>query len=113
MLFSPSHLSNLFLPLVGYGEITPTTLGGRTVASIAMVLGVLLFAMPVTVLGKNFQIDFARQQNEDYIDQDDRFESLNIGITRCLKTLNQKGEEFPLARNELRKLEHVREMLGK
>jgi hypothetical protein len=58
------------------------------------------------------QIDFARQQNEEYIEQDDRFESLKIGISRCLKTLNQKGAQFPLARNELRKLEHVREMLG-
>ena len=39
---------------VGYGDMSPQTLGGRLIAMVTMVLGVLSIAMPVTVVANNF-----------------------------------------------------------
>ena len=39
---------------VGYGDIVPTTEGGRLLACLFMYCGVLIFALPISVLGNNF-----------------------------------------------------------
>ena len=39
---------------VGYGDCYPITLLGKIVAVIAMVGGVIVLALPITVLGSNF-----------------------------------------------------------
>ena len=39
---------------VGYGEITPVTAAGRTVAAVAMIFGILALAMPISVILANF-----------------------------------------------------------
>jgi hypothetical protein len=39
---------------VGYGDIYPTTIGGRFLACLFMYCGVLIFAFPISVLGNNF-----------------------------------------------------------
>merc|ERR1719460_2000827 len=45
--------------MVGYGDITPTTIPGKVFASIACVIGVLVVALPVSVLGANFSTKMA------------------------------------------------------
>lgn len=40
---------------VGYGDIVPVEPGGKLVASLAMLCGILVLALPITVLGSNFQ----------------------------------------------------------
>lgn len=39
---------------VGYGDIVPTTQGGRILACLFMYCGVLILALPISVLGNNF-----------------------------------------------------------
>ena len=39
---------------VGYGDLIPITPGGRVVASMAMLAGTLVIALPVTVVGSTF-----------------------------------------------------------
>ena len=40
---------------VGYGDCSPVSAGGKLIASVAMLLGVLILALPITVVGSNFQ----------------------------------------------------------
>jgi hypothetical protein len=42
----------------GYGELHPTTLWGRVVAIVCMYYGVLLMALPITVIGNNFNREY-------------------------------------------------------
>lgn len=53
---------------VGYGDIYPTTTGGRFIAILTMNLGILGFALPVTVIGSNFSKLFSNQQRHDDVD---------------------------------------------
>ena len=39
---------------VGYGEVTPLTVAGRCVTSVAMLFGVLFLSMPLAIVGNNF-----------------------------------------------------------
>jgi len=48
---------------VGYGDLTPTTTGGRIIACICMYYGVLLMALPITVIGNNFSKEFEKYNN--------------------------------------------------
>ena len=40
---------------VGYGDCYPVTVLGKTIAIITMLSGVLILALPITVVGANFQ----------------------------------------------------------
>ena len=39
---------------VGYGDFSPLTLYGRLLSSIAMFIGLVMIAMPLTIVGTNF-----------------------------------------------------------
>lgn len=39
---------------VGYGDVVPKTAGGKIVAAIAMVFGIILLAFPIAIFGTNF-----------------------------------------------------------
>lgn len=45
---------------VGYGDLSPTTACGRSVGSVVIVSGMLALAMPITIIGANFNDEFAR-----------------------------------------------------
>lgn len=49
---------------VGYGDMVPVSIGGRFIAAIAMVAGIFVIAMPVSVLGSQFQSSFTTQTDE-------------------------------------------------
>lgn len=49
---------------VGYGDVVPTTLGGKLIAVATMAAGVLTIALPVSIVGSNFQREYARHQKE-------------------------------------------------
>lgn len=49
---------------VGYGDVVPATLGGRLIAVGTMAAGVLTIALPVSIVGSNFQREYARHQKE-------------------------------------------------
>eukprot|EP00325_Prymnesiales_sp_UTEX-LB-985_P034518 CAMPEP_0174729658 /NCGR_PEP_ID=MMETSP1094-20130205/54091_1 /TAXON_ID=156173 /ORGANISM="Chrysochromulina brevifilum, Strain UTEX LB 985" /LENGTH=475 /DNA_ID=CAMNT_0015931795 /DNA_START=42 /DNA_END=1469 /DNA_ORIENTATION=- len=39
---------------VGYGDAVPVTPGGKVIASVAMICGIIVIALPISVLGNNF-----------------------------------------------------------
>ena len=47
------------LTTVGYGDISPSTDGGRAVCCICAILGVFSIAMPMAVIGNNFNSEYA------------------------------------------------------
>ena len=47
---------------VGYGDIYPTTLLGYSVASMIIMLGLMITALPVAIIGRNYAILYAYNQ---------------------------------------------------
>ena len=41
---------------VGYGDMTPTTIPGYFAAIIVMILGLVITALPIVVIGGNFAV---------------------------------------------------------
>lgn len=51
------------LTTVGYGDVTPKTMGGKIVGAIACVVGILVIALPVTVLVEHFNEVYKHTKN--------------------------------------------------
>ena len=49
---------------VGYGDLAPVTYGGRIVAAITVYAGVLLMALPISVIGNNFSRSYERNDGK-------------------------------------------------
>ena len=45
---------------VGYGDFYPTTTGGKFVAMITFYIGIILLALPITIIGGNFTTFYKR-----------------------------------------------------
>lgn len=50
---------------VGYGDVFPTSMAGKLVASFAMFVGILVLALPISVLGASFSKHFAASRKKD------------------------------------------------
>jgi hypothetical protein len=61
---------------VGYGDLVPTSPFGRFVALILMYTGILVLALPISVIGANFQREYERLEGNN--DDDDSIESQDI-----------------------------------
>ena len=48
------------LTTVGYGDIVPVTAVGRLIAGVTMVIGLLLFALPIGIIANGFVNDLHR-----------------------------------------------------
>ena len=48
---------------VGYGDLYPTTVWGKILGMVTQVVGILVLALPITVIGANFASEFAREEN--------------------------------------------------
>ena len=50
---------------VGYGDLYPTSTGGKMIATLCMILGVLALALPVSVIGANFSEIYQKNAAEE------------------------------------------------
>jgi len=55
---------------VGYGDVTPLTTWGKVVAMVTMIGGILILALPITVIGSNFNIEYENSENKKKQKQD-------------------------------------------
>jgi hypothetical protein len=49
---------------VGYGDVVPLTTEGKIVATFTMLGGILILALPITVIGSNFNIEYEKSEDE-------------------------------------------------
>lgn len=55
------------LVLVGYGDISPATAVGQMIGSLCAVLGVLVIALPIPIIGNNFAEFYQNQVQREQI----------------------------------------------
>jgi ABC-type phosphate transport system permease subunit len=44
---------------VGYGDLFPTSAAGKAMGTVTMVVGILVLALPITIIGTNFVEEYA------------------------------------------------------
>ena len=49
---------------VGYGDMSPTTVQGKLVASLLMIIALVVIALPVSIIGTNFTLEWEKSKNE-------------------------------------------------
>ena len=55
---------------VGYGDFVPTSPGGRFISLVLMYTGILVLALPISVIGANFQREYERLEEEKELEQE-------------------------------------------
>ncbi|XP_048249838.1 potassium voltage-gated channel subfamily KQT member 1-like [Haliotis rufescens] len=54
---------------VGYGDVVPTTWGGKLIASFSAILGISFFALPAGILGSGFALKVQQQQRQKHLNR--------------------------------------------
>lgn len=78
----PSMTPYLFPPCraVGFGDEVPVTLGGRIVAVVTMISGIIILALPITVIGTNFSRVLREIQQERMLNELNRIDRDGDGL---------------------------------
>jgi hypothetical protein len=72
----------LTITSVGFGDVYPVSPGGRFVTTVAALAGVLAIAMPITVLGNNFTIQYDAQTRRRWHKKEMALDAIQIGLRR-------------------------------
>jgi hypothetical protein len=69
---------------VGYGDFYPTSTAGRVVGVLLFYFGVIMLALPITILGNNFVIEYGlwEKKHEEEVEQK---------VTKAKKVMKQAG----------------------
>eukprot|EP00935_MAST-01C_sp_MAST-1C-sp1_P000922 g922.t1 len=54
---------------VGYGDLYPTSGGGKLIGAITMTLGIVVLALPISVVGANFAAEYNKREREKEADR--------------------------------------------
>ncbi|CAG8455183.1 8042_t:CDS:2 [Paraglomus occultum] len=61
------YWSIVTLTTTGYGDVTPYTGWGKVLASVTMICGILVIAMPTSIIGSNFVAEWTLHQRARYL----------------------------------------------
>lgn len=76
---------------VGYGDLFPTTLLGKLVATATMFSGVLVLALPITIISSNFSDEFDKLQARKEIARQDAAERRRLTARPAVGEREYKG----------------------
>jgi hypothetical protein len=83
---------------VGYGDIFPTTNEGRVIGVICMYVGIIFLALPISVLGENFEMVYNKMLEKKSEKRDSEISGRNLAlqleIDDLRKRLESRIEEF-------------------
>ena len=89
---------------VGYGDVSPITPMGRFVAVFTMFSGIIIVALPITVIGANFEKQFEKQFFADQLVNEVTKEDGTVDHAKMmdlLRTLDMRGNlQVPLPASE-------------
>jgi len=103
---------------VGYGDMYPITPAGKAIAGITMVLGILIIALPITILGQKFSEAYEENKldmaNNEFLQEHGKKEYMrrieilaiyckNLGkdIRRFKRTFKRLEAQYKMVRREL------------
>eukprot|EP00937_MAST-01D_sp_MAST-1D-sp2_P000785 g785.t1 len=66
---------------VGYGDLYPTTSAGKVIGIVAFYVGIIFLALPITILGTNFEIVYGRMYAKGEVVGGDVNEDLAAGLS--------------------------------
>ncbi|KAJ1466908.1 hypothetical protein T484DRAFT_1673751 [Baffinella frigidus] len=68
---------------VGYGDVVPHNPLGQLLATVTMLSGILILALPITVIGSNFNIEYEKKEAEKRLNEE--FEAMMQVHSRMLE----------------------------
>jgi len=81
---------------VGYGDAIPNTVAGKAIASVTMIAGIIVIALPISVLGNNFTKLMQQYTDESVIitqaDQDGSGFVDSTEVARWLQAMRRAGK---------------------
>lgn len=75
---------------VGFGDLYPTTTGGRLVACICMYCGLLVLALPITIVGSNFTTVYNEKVEQEWEDENKKL-LIETGLTNSNHSSQNDG----------------------
>lgn len=97
------------LTTVGYGDLVPTSVGGRALACLFAYSGIVLWTFPIAIIGKNFvdefkeMMDFEREQTESAkfaLEEPEGRLSRESGLLVALEVLKKASKTIQLSSEE-------------
>ena len=83
---------HFFFPQVGYGEVYPRTWIGKTVGSACAICGVLVIALPVSVVASNFSLFYTYAKARLNVPPKKRRVALSHALTSMHNARTQAGD---------------------
>ncbi|KAM9814714.1 shaker-related potassium channel tsha2-like [Syngnathus typhle] len=90
---------------VGYGDMCPSTIGGKFVGSLCAIAGVLTIALPVPVIVSNFNYFYHRENDEE-----DRLQFVHV---TCGQPQTSSGDERSYREDDSESLTQIQIYTGK
>mmetsp|Transcript_17632 Transcript_17632/g.30371 ORF Transcript_17632/g.30371 Transcript_17632/m.30371 type:complete len:359 (-) Transcript_17632:303-1379(-) len=91
---------------VGYGDVFPITITGKIVAAVTAICGILVLALPITVIGNNFTAQWATLNSKEEPAPEEEAEELIIAVSSGPTSAKQ-------AKHAQKKLAELEEKLAK
>jgi hypothetical protein len=110
--FDASWCMLVTMTTVGFGDLYPVTGAGRSVTTIAMIVGMFATAMPVTVLGNRFAEEYDREEYKKLHTHYMVLDSIAMGLIRFFNA-SASDDAKELIKENLTEVQASRDLVRK
>ena len=89
------YWASITMTTVGYGDLYPTSPGGRVLATVCALCGLVLMALPISILGNNFSTEYRKYKKAVQEEREYRVQEM-----RRVHDLNRKALEHKKAKHK-------------